>query len=738
MYKKNSFRAFFFFCSVMSLLIACGGDSGSGADEQESLLSSDASLDDDESSSSVEKNMESRSSSSSAETDESSDSAKEKSSSSEGDVDPEAVPTSLEGVNGYMQKGPFLSGSKVRVLELESGRTLNQTGLNFETKIQTDDGKFKLNARTMVSQYVELHAEGYYRNEVSGKESEAPITLYAITDVSKRDGGLVNINLLTHLEYQRVVYLVKEKKMKFYEAKNKAQQEVFAMLDITDNKGFGSSEDLNIVGATEADGALLAFSVMLQGDRSVAKLTSLLQSIVNDLEEDGKWDDAAVKTDIADWAESLDNEGKLADIRSHVADWKLGSVPDFEKYVRQFWYANYALDECSTENNGEIQKNGNRKSKKKTMYFMCENNAWRELTDLEMNTLDYVNEKLWDAGFTGEVRKGSISDNYYTYDGEKWREATEDEREMYDYVNNRPWSAGEYGERKNGTVTNTLVYIFDGTWRKATPQEAQWGICDSDAEGTVTEGNLYVCHNGVWEDYHYTQTGLSLWSMNSSLVYQVQTPEVVECTGGDPGAMDDYGAYCFQHTGGWWEVYDNSEEFDGVSSSVTPASRNVDGSWELITTDETDGSIIPGGNLQEGVGLHVNLTATGVDASTPGMIGIGFSWTKAETAINIAAHGGFCLTYSLVGASMLIELGWNESNYGFDTWYAELPEATGYTVPIPWSNFNRDGWDKSHNTTISTATGNTTSLKFILKNGTNRAVTSEFTIQSLGWLDECD
>ena len=330
MYKKISSRLVFFFCviSVISLFTACGGDNGSSADEQESLQSSDASVIDDESSSSVEKNAESKSSSSFAES--------EDSSSSEENVDPEAIPTSMEGVNGYMQKGPFLSGSKVRVLELESGRTLNQTGLNFETKIQTDDGKFKLNARTMVSQYVELHADGYYRNEVSGKESEAPITLYAITDVRKRDGGLVNINLLTHLEFQRVVYLVKEKKMKVYKAKAQAQQEVLAMLDITGSEGFASSEDLNIVGTSEADGALLAFSVMFQGDRSVAKLTSLLQSVVNDLEEDGKWDDEAVRTEIADWAETQDHEGYLDSIRKHVADWKLGPVPNFEKYVRHF------------------------------------------------------------------------------------------------------------------------------------------------------------------------------------------------------------------------------------------------------------------------------------------------------------------------------------------------------------------------------------------------------------------
>lgn len=730
MYKKISSRLVFFFCviSVISLFTACGGDNGSSADEQESLQSSDASVIDDESSSSVEKNAESKSSSSFAES--------EDSSSSEENVDPEAIPTSMEGVNGYMQKGPFLSGSKVRVLELESGRTLNQTGLNFETKIQTDDGKFKLNARTMVSQYVELHAEGYYRNEVSGKESEAPITLYAITDVRKRDGGLVNINLLTHLEYQRVVYLVKEQKMKVYKAKAQAQQEVLAMLDITGSEEFASSEDLNIVGTSEADGALLAFSIMFQGDRSVAKLTSLLQSVVNDLEEDGKWDDVAVKTEIADWAETQDHEGYLDSIRKHVADWKLGPVPEFEKYVRHFWYSNYRLGVCSTENSGEILKNGNRQSAKKAMYFVCENKAWREMTDFEKDTYDYVNENPWTAGFTGEVRKGAVTNNYYAYDGEKWRETTEDEREMYDYVNNKPWNAGEYGERKNGAVTDTLVYIFDGAWRKATKYEALWGLCDESQNGNSYDGE-HICSDGEWKEKALV-TG-SLWNMNPERFYQVQTPEVVECTGGDPGAMDDNGAACFQNTEGWWFAYDGTEANPGTEVGFTPISQNPeDGSWKLIMADMSDGSIIPGGNLVDGQGLRVTISTAGGASDSPAIGGIGFYWTKSKSAIDISSHEGFCLDYSLSGAPMYVELGWNTDVYGFDTWRAPLSETNGKTLKIPWSAFSQSGWDKKHSTTIATATENVVRLNIVLQNGNINEWTSEFTIHSLGWLDECD
>ncbi len=417
-----------------------------------------------ESSSSVETKKEGLSSE--KETSSSSVDKIESASSSSIEEDSEAVATSIEGVNGYMQKGPFLSGSKVRVLELESGRTLRQTGRNFETVIQTDDGKFALNAQTMVSQYIELHAEGFYRNEVTGTESEAPISLYAITDVSKRDHGLVNINLLTHLEYQRVVYLVKEKKMRVAAAKDSAQKEVLAMLGITNNKGFGSSEDLNVVGSTDADGALLAFSVLFQGNRTEAQLTSLLQGVVSDLKEDGKWDDEETKTKIADWAEAQDLGGRLTTIRGHVADWKLGSVPNFEKYVRNFWYSSYGLGECTTSDKWKIVKNKNTKSENKDVYFICEDNAWRVVSDIERDTYDYENNRPWGAGDAGEIRNGSLSNTAYVY-ADGWREATPFEKDTYDYENNRPWSAGERWERRKGSITGDEYLYYDNGWLKA-------------------------------------------------------------------------------------------------------------------------------------------------------------------------------------------------------------------------------------------------------------------------------
>ena len=66
---------------------------------------------------------------------------------------------------------------------------------------------------------------GYYRNEISGNISASPIRLNAISDLSDRKN--VNINLLTHLEYERVIWLTQNEEITVKAAKKQAGQEIF-------------------------------------------------------------------------------------------------------------------------------------------------------------------------------------------------------------------------------------------------------------------------------------------------------------------------------------------------------------------------------------------------------------------------------------------------------------------------------------------------------------------------------
>jgi len=260
-------------------------------------------------------------------------------------------------ITGVSQKGPFINGSSVSVQELDE-MTLAQTGKTFKGKITNDRGEFSVSNVTLASRYALLEANGYYRNEVTGKKSVAPILLNAVVDLSDRDQ--VNINLLTHLEYERVLYLVNTG-MNVNAAKKQAESEIFKAFGIDGE--FESSEDLNIFATGDGNAALLAISILLQGNLSEAELSERLANFARDIEEDGEWNDDSTRMKIADWV----RHQHLEQVRSNVEGWNLGPVPEFEKFVKIFekylsMLRNEKLElgECLTLGEVKLGSDGNR------------------------------------------------------------------------------------------------------------------------------------------------------------------------------------------------------------------------------------------------------------------------------------------------------------------------------------------------------------------------------------------
>ena len=275
-------------------------------------------------------------------------------------------------VAGVSQKGPFVTGSAVTVQELD-GITLKQTGKSFKGTIKSDKGDFAIKDINLQSQYAILEASGYYRDEITGKKSTGTVTLRALTDLSNRK--TVNINLLTHLEYERVMYLVTEKKKPIAEAKAQADEEILAAFGIEGN--FGKSEDLNIFESGDGNAALLAISVLMHADADVAGLTERMGEFSIAIAEGGDWEDADTKAVIADWACDADLKGTLANVRKNVEGWKYAdSVPAFEKYVTNFWWDNYGLGQCTKKREGDTKRNVNKLSKLYNEYFVCEGGRW--------------------------------------------------------------------------------------------------------------------------------------------------------------------------------------------------------------------------------------------------------------------------------------------------------------------------------------------------------------------------
>ena len=236
-------------------------------------------------------------------------------------------------VAGVTQKGPFVKGSAVTVQGIDC-KTMEFTDEKFESVVKSDKGDFEVKDVNLSSTCAVFEVSGNYLNELTGKKSSEKLTLHALTDLKDRKN--VNINVLTELEHERVMNLVAKKKMPFAEAKEQAEKEVLASFNIKGDVAgnFAEAEDLNIFEKGEGNAALLAVSVIMQGDADVAALAKRLEKFADDFAEDGEWNDSKTKKEIAEWAATATENGKLDTIRKNIESWdNADSVPAFETFI---------------------------------------------------------------------------------------------------------------------------------------------------------------------------------------------------------------------------------------------------------------------------------------------------------------------------------------------------------------------------------------------------------------------
>ena len=232
-------------------------------------------------------------------------------------------------VAGVAQKGPFVKGSAVTVRGINC-KTLEFTDQVFESSIKSDKGDFAFDSVALDTSCAVIEVTGKYLNEVTGKKTKNELTLRALTNLKNR--GNVNVNVLTNLEYERVMYLVKEKNKSLAKAKTQAENEVLAAFDIKDE--VGDFENLNIFEAGNGNAALLAVSVMMQGDADVDGLAKRLDKFEDSFAESGKWKDSETKKAITEWVAEASENGKLETIRKNIEGLDYADeIPAFEKYI---------------------------------------------------------------------------------------------------------------------------------------------------------------------------------------------------------------------------------------------------------------------------------------------------------------------------------------------------------------------------------------------------------------------
>ncbi|UQD55369.1 hypothetical protein [Flavobacterium sp. K5-23] len=245
--------------------------------------------------------------------------------------DNSSVNSVVKNIKGFVQKGPFVNGTSISLFALNS--SYQQTGTVFNSQIETISGSFELKNVTLTSDYVEISANGYYFNEVSGGISDGQLNLYAISDL--KDKSSVNVNVLTHLEKKRTEYLISQGKS-FKESKSQAQVEILSVFGFI-NTQMQDSESLNISIDNKENAMLLAISIILQGNRSVGQLTELLANISNDIRLDGKLDDKEIiKSLVKSTAQISLSKTRTNLLNRYNEIGSAVSIPDFEKYVLEF------------------------------------------------------------------------------------------------------------------------------------------------------------------------------------------------------------------------------------------------------------------------------------------------------------------------------------------------------------------------------------------------------------------
>jgi hypothetical protein len=203
-------------------------------------------------------------------------------------------PKQSYNLSGYAQKGPFLMGSEVTIIELDDG--LDPTGKVFFSTIEDNFGYFSFPDVEFRSNYVQLKVEGEYYNEVTGGvNSLSEIILQSIVDIS--DNSTININIITHLVQARTLQLVNNG-IDYSSAYEQAYHELLTIFCIADSD-FIKPETLNLCVSDVNGGILLLVSSIIQSNIGSGLIFSeFLTLLTNDFKDNGLIDNELIQKTI--------------------------------------------------------------------------------------------------------------------------------------------------------------------------------------------------------------------------------------------------------------------------------------------------------------------------------------------------------------------------------------------------------------------------------------------------------
>jgi superoxide dismutase len=282
--------------------------------------------------------------------------------------EPERNQTYSADISGSLAKGAYITGSDLTFFELND--ILSQTGKSYNTNIKDDFGAFDLSVEQITESFARVVGNGFYWNEMTNQTTAEKLTLNSVVEVKDN----INVNVLTHMGYERVIELVKNQSKSFDEAKKQALSEVLKVFDIKAPAGNQKSEEYNFREGNEASKILLVISCVVQAGRNTAQVSALITKIANDIKDNGVLDDNMLKTDIArqlyhiDFQDVISNVlKKYKNINENLDDSSFSSeylkavVASFQGYLSDGDSDGVQdeLDQCSDTQEGvEVDENG--------------------------------------------------------------------------------------------------------------------------------------------------------------------------------------------------------------------------------------------------------------------------------------------------------------------------------------------------------------------------------------------
>lgn len=253
---------------------------------------------------------------------------------------PTPAPVVTYSLSGQVQKGPFSVGSQVSINELDEA--LNPTGKVYNVQTSSDLGTFAVPS-AIGSHLVEVVADGFYMDELTGQLSASRILLRAVADL--KVDSTPTINILTSLQAQRLKALVAQGSS--YTAANaQSRNEVLTALGIDPTKvnSLSALYGMQIDGNSDADSVLVAVSAIISkmasnaavanGTTQPSELSNYISTIAAQLASTGSITNSAIIT-ARDLAETqIDLSAIRTNIESYYANRGVQiAAPKFEEWI---------------------------------------------------------------------------------------------------------------------------------------------------------------------------------------------------------------------------------------------------------------------------------------------------------------------------------------------------------------------------------------------------------------------